>query len=74
MEHSSSVGKDVTHSTDTNDRNAVEGDLCEVIAGIESDLNDALSKLHRAERTIKTCQNRLVILKERDDMPSGGNR
>lgn len=49
--------------------NAVSDDPKAVIEGIEEDLNEALSKLDRAERTIEQTQRKLAILKSRDDMP-----
>lgn len=52
-------------------RNAVNDNPQAVIEGIEDDLDDALSKLNQAQTTIAVCQNRLAILRERDDIPGG---
>ncbi|MFC6963518.1 hypothetical protein [Halocatena marina] len=49
-------------------QNAVSDDPAAVIEGIEADLDQALSKLNRAEQKIDLCQNRLRILTERDDI------
>lgn len=54
-------------------RDAVTDSLKAVIEEIEDDLEDAMAKLNNAQITIEVCQNRLSILRERDEMPGINN-
>lgn len=54
-------------------RDAVTDSPKAVIEEIEDDLEDAMAKLNNAQITIEVCQNRLSILRERDEMPGINN-